>query len=144
LGEQLFAEEANSEVQVEPTPVPLLFTELTPEQVTAGLTPDFAAALAAADPSKGETLALTNGCVGCHSTDPNVTMTGPTWYHVADRAANRVSGESPALYFYDSITAPGKFVVPDYPNGVMPQTYATTIPIEDLANLVAFLLTQHE
>src|SRR5215204_2139860 len=70
LGEQLYAEEANSVVEVEPTPVPVTFAELTPEQVTAGLPADFAAALAAADPSKGETLALTNGCVGCHSTDP--------------------------------------------------------------------------
>jgi cytochrome c551/c552 len=144
LGEQLFAEEANAVVEVEPTPAPVLFRDLTPEQVNAGLPADFAAALAAADPSEGETVALTNGCVGCHSTDPAVTMTGPTWYHVADHAANRVGGEGPALYLYESITNPGKFVVPNYPNGVMPQTYATTIPMEDLANLVAFLLAQHE
>jgi cytochrome c551/c552 len=144
LGEQLFAEEANAVVEAEPTPVPVTFAELTPEQVTAGLPADFAAALAAADPSAGETVALTNGCVGCHSTDPNVTMTGPTWYNLADHAANRVAGEGPALYLYESITTPGKFVVPNYPNGVMPQTYATTIPMEDMANLVAFLLAQHE
>ena len=144
LGAQLYAEEANAVVEVEPTPAPVLFAELSPEQVTANLPADFAAALAAADPTKGETVALTNGCVGCHSTDPSVTMTGPTWYHLADTAANRVSGEGPALYIYESIINPSKFVVPNYPNGVMPQTYGTTIPLEDLANLVAFLLTQHE
>jgi cytochrome c551/c552 len=144
LGAQLYAEEANSVVQAEPTPVPRLFTELAPEEVTAGLPDDFAAALAAADPSNGEKVALVNGCGGCHSTDPAVTMTGPTWHNVADTATNRVAGESPALYIHDSIVNPGGFVVPNYPDGVMPRTFAETIPMEDLADLVAYLLTLHE
>jgi cytochrome c2 len=102
----------------------VLFTELTPEQVTAGLPEDFATALAAADPSKGETVALTNGCVGCHSLDPAVQMTGPSWHNVADHAANRQPGVSPANYLYTSITNPGAYVVPNFPGGVMPQIYA--------------------
>ncbi len=53
LGEQLYAEEANAEVVAEPTAVPLRFVDLTPEEVTAGLPADFAAALAAADPQPG-------------------------------------------------------------------------------------------
>ena len=144
LGEQLYAEEANAEVVAEPTAAPVRFVDLTPEQVTAGLPADFAAALAAADPSRGESLALTNGCVGCHSVDPAVTMTGPSWYQAADHAANRIPGTSPANYLYTSITNPGAYVVPNYPSGVMPAIYAETIPMEDLASLVAFLLTQHE
>jgi hypothetical protein len=144
LGEQLYAEESNAEVVVEPTPAPLKFVELTPEQVTAGLPADFATALAAADPSKGATVALANGCGGCHNTDPAVTMTGPTWYQLADHASNRVPGTSPANYLYTSIVNPGAYVVPNYPNGVMPQVYGETIPAEDLANLVAYLLTLHE
>ncbi len=144
LGAQLYAEEANAVVAAEPTAAPVKFVELTPEQVTAGLPEEFAAALAAADPSQGEGVALTSGCVGCHSVDPAVTMTGPTWYQVADHAANRIPGTSPANYLYTSITNPGAYVVPNYPYGVMPAIYAETIPVEDLANLVAFLLTQHE
>jgi hypothetical protein len=136
LGAQLYAEEASQEVAK--------FANLAPEEVTAGLPEDFAAALAAADPSRGETVALANGCIGCHSVDPAVTMTGPTWFHVADTAANRQPGTSPAAYLHDSIIEPGKYVVPNYPSGVMPAIYAETIPMEDLANLVAFLLTQHE
>lgn len=143
LGAQLLAEESNSVVQAEPTAAPLVFTDLTPEQVTAGLPPEFAAALASADPSQGEQLALVNGCVGCHSLDPAVQMTGPSWHDAAVHAANRVPGESPALYLYESITNPGKFTVPNFPGGVMPATYAQTISTEDLANLVAFLLEQH-
>ena len=144
LGEQLYAEEANAVAEVEPTPAPVKFAELTPEEVTAGLPEDFAAALAAADASKGETVALTNGCIGCHATDPAVTMTGPTWYQVADHAANRIPGMSPANYLYTSIVEPGSYVVPNYPAGIMPAIYGETIPPEDLANLVAYLLAQHE
>ncbi|MCC6455168.1 MAG: c-type cytochrome [Caldilineaceae bacterium] len=144
LGAQLYAEEASGEIVIEPTPAPLKFVDLTPEQVTAGLPADFAAALAAADASKGETVALSNGCVGCHSVDPAVTMTGPTWSHLADTAVNRQPGVSPANYIHESIVNPGAYVVPNYPGGVMPAIYGESIPIEDLANLVAYLLTQHE
>jgi mono/diheme cytochrome c family protein len=144
LGAALYAEEANQVVEAEPTPIPVLFSELTPEEVTAGLPPDFAAALANADPAAGETVALTVGCRGCHSDDPAVAMTGPSWNNLADHAANRVPGMSPANYIYTSITNPGSYVVPNFPSGVMPQVYGETIPTEDLANLVAYLLTHHE
>lgn len=143
LGEQLFAKEVSAVVVAEPTAAPRLLADLTPEEVTAGLPADFAAALAAADASKGESVALTNGCVGCHSTDPAVTMTGPTWHNVGDTAVNRVPGDSPALYIHDSIVNPNGFVVSGFPSGIMPQIYADTIPLEDLANMVAYLLAQH-
>ena len=78
--------------------------------MTAGLPEDFAAALASADASNGEKVALVNGCGGCHSTDPAVTMTGPTWHNLADTATNRVAGESPSLYIHDSIVTPGRAV----------------------------------
>jgi cytochrome c2 len=144
LGAQLYAEEANQEVQAEPTPIPVVFAELSPEQVTAGLPPDFATLLAAADPARGETVALANGCGGCHNVDPAVVMTGPTWHELADHAANRQPGTSPANYIYTSIINPGAYLVPNYPGGVMPATYAATIPPEDMANLVAYLLTLHQ
>ncbi len=142
LGEQLYAKEVSEVVVAEPTAVPLALADLAPEEVTAGLPEDFAAALAAADAANGQNVALTNGCVGCHSTDPAVTMTGPTWHNVGDAAVNRVPGESPALYLYQSITDPNAYIVPGYPSGIMPQIYADTIPQEDLADLVAYLLAQ--
>lgn len=144
LGEQLLAEEASGVVVAAPTPEPLRIATMAPEEITAGLPDDFAAALAAASPDRGETLALANGCVGCHVLDPNQVMSGPTWYHVGDTAANRVPGESPALYLYESIVAPNAYVVSGYPAGVMPQNYGDTISTEDLAVLVAYLLAQHE
>lgn len=144
LGAQLFAKESSEEVVVAPTPEPLKFANLTPEEVTAGLPADFAAALAAADPTKGEAVALANACIGCHSLDPNQVMTGPTWFHIADVAANRRAGVSPALYIYHSIITPNEYVVAGYPSGIMLQNYAETINQDDLANLIAYLLLQHE
>jgi hypothetical protein len=70
-------------------------------------------------------------------------MTGPTWHNVGDTAVNRVPGVSPALYLHDSIIDPNKSVVPNFASGLMPQIYADTIPLEDLADLVAYLLSQN-
>lgn len=142
LGEQLYAKEASEVVEAVPTAVPLTLTDLTPEEVTAGLPEDFAAALAAADPGNGANLALVNACVGCHATDPAVTMTGPTWYNIGNTAVNREPGVSPAAYLHTSIVDPNHFVVPGYQPGLMPQIYAETIALEDQADLVAYLLAQ--
>ncbi len=144
LGAQLYAEESNQEIVVAPTAEPLLFVNLTPEQVAAGLPEDFAVAFANADPSRGPTVALANGCAGCHNVDPAVVMTGPTWNNLANTASNRQPGQSPANYLYTSIIDPNAYIVPNYPAGVMLQIYKDTIPTEDLANLVAYLLTLHE
>jgi cytochrome c551/c552 len=142
LGEQMAALEAGNEVvRAEPTPAPKL-ADLAPDQLTAGLSEDLIAALASADPARGEQLAVQNGCVGCHSLDPNATMTGPTWYNVGNTAVSRVPGESPALYLDTSIVNPGGFVVSGYPSGVMPATYKDTLSIQDQADLLAHLLAQ--
>ena len=142
LGEQMAAQAAGQEiVRAEPTPLPQL-SSLTPEQIVAGLPEDVIAALPNADLAHAEQLALSNGCVGCHALDPAAQMTGPTWYNIGNTAVGRVSGESPGLYLYESIVNPGAYVVADYPAGVMPQTYSTTLSPTDLADMVAYLLAQ--
>lgn len=143
LGEQLTALEAGNEVVVAaPTEAPKL-SDLSPEQIMAGLPDDVATALASADPANGEQITLARGCVGCHSLDPAVTMTGPTWHNVADTAVSRVPGESPAYYFYQSITNPNAFVVPNYPSNVMPANYADLLTAQELADVIDYLLQQH-
>ena len=144
LGEQLAAKQAGAEIVVQPTPEPVAISELSDEEILAGLPDDFRAALESADPSSGETLSLANGCVGCHALDPAVTMTGPTWYHIADIAANRREGVSPGLYLYNSIVMPNSFIVADYPSNIMPQNYSDILSAEDIADIVSYLLEQHE
>ena len=48
------------------------------------------------------------------------------------------------MYIYTSIIDPNAFVVPGFPAGVMPQNFKDTIPQNELADLVAYLLAQHE
>ena len=143
LGERMIAA-ASSEMVVaaEPTPAPTI-ADLSPEEILAGLPDEMAAAISSGTPSNGETLALTNGCVGCHALDPETQMTGPTWYDVADTAVSRVPGESPGFYLYTSIAAPNDHLVEGYPQGIMPQTYIDTLSTQDFGDLVAYLLTQH-
>ncbi len=143
LGAVLAQIEADGEIKIEPTAVPLRLVDLPAEQVNAGLPADFATALAAANPANATTISLANGCVGCHNMDPSVVATGPTWYNVADTAANRRPGESPALYLYTSIVDPSAYVVPNYPDNIMLKTFGETLSQQELADLVAYLLAQH-
>jgi hypothetical protein len=57
----------------------------------------------------------------------------------------RRPGYSPAHYLYESIVDPSAFVVPDYPDGVMPKTFKDTLSAQDIADVIAFIIqTQHQ
>jgi cytochrome c2 len=142
LGEQMIAREAgNQVVRAEPTPLPQL-AALTPEQIVAGLPEDLATAVINGDAARGEQLALQNGCVGCHGLDPNVTMTGPTWYNIGNTSVGREPGVSPAAYLDHSIVNPGEYIVPDYPDNIMPRNYGEILSVQDQGDLIAYLLAQ--
>ena len=142
LGEQMVARSAGSQVaRAEPTPLPQL-SALTPEQIVAGLPADLATAITNGDPAHGEQLAQQNGCIGCHSLDPAATMTGPTWYGLGNRAVGREPGVSPAAYLDHSIVNPGEYVVPNYPDNIMPKNYGEILSIQDQGDLIAYILQQ--
>jgi mono/diheme cytochrome c family protein len=142
LGEQMVARAAgNQVVRAEPTPLPQL-SALTPDQIVAGLPEDLAAAVTAGDAARGEQLALQNGCIGCHGLDPAVTMTGPTWYNIGNTAVGREPGVSPAAYLDHSIVNPGEYLVPNYPDNIMPRNYGEILSVQDQGDLIAYLLSQ--
>ena len=142
LGEQITAQRAGQEVvAVAPAAAPKL-ADLTPDQITAGLSADLTAALAAANPENGKTISQNNGCLGCHSLDPNVQLAGPTWHNLGNTAVSRVAGESPALYLDTSVVNPSAFVVPNYPDGIMPKTFGESLTIQDQADIISFILSQ--
>jgi len=142
LGEQIEARQAgNVIVKAEATPAPLL-ADLSPDQVTAGLPDDVLAAFANADVAAGEQLYTTSGCIGCHSLDPAIVLTGPTWHNLGNVAVSRVPGESPALYIDTSIVNPGAHVVGGYPDGIMPKNYGDLLSVQDQVNLLKFILAQ--
>jgi mono/diheme cytochrome c family protein len=142
LGAALEAEEAGQVLVIEPTPIPPVLADLTPEEITAGLPEDLAQALAVADPTQGPVLATSKGCIGCHSLDPEAVMTGPTWHNVGDHAIIRVATESPAEYIHQSIVNTNDFVVPGYPANIMPANYGEQLSTQELANIIAYLLQQ--
>jgi mono/diheme cytochrome c family protein len=124
LGEQLAAIEAGQEVVAAK---PKTLADLAPEEVIAGLPEDVVAALANADPVNGEAVATANGCIACHAI-------------VGNTAVNRVTGEGPANYLYNSIVNPTAYVVSGYTAGVMPAIYADVLTVQDQADIVAFIL----
>jgi len=143
LGAKLVLARSEGEIQIEPTPVPPKLAELTPDVIFAGLPDDIRQAVEGADTSAAETVALKYGCVGCHALDPNAVMTGPTWHNMGDTAVIRVPGESPALYLYESIVNPNAYVVPGYPGNIMPATFGEQMSVQELGEMVAYLLQQN-
>jgi cytochrome c551/c552 len=146
LGPQMIAAAQSNQAEAAPVEeeVQLTLADLSEEEVYAGLDEASVAAIQAGDPANGETLALVNGCIGCHALDPDAQMTGPTWYNMGNTAVNRVPGESPAYYLHQSIVAPNEHIVSGYPQGIMPQTYVDTLSEQDLGDLTAYLLAQQQ
>lgn len=120
--------------------------EMSQGDIFAGLPPEITAALATANPSPENIEALRGkyACAGCHSLDPKKQGTGPIWVDVGDTAANRVANESPALYLYTSITEPGKYIVDGYVDGLMPKDFKTRMSTQELADVITFLVNQHQ
>lgn len=95
----------------------------------------------AGDPSAGKALFAAQGCSACHTFKPaGATGTvGPDLDHLAADAAKANRG-SVQQYATESIKDPGAYVVPGYPSGVMPTSFAA-LGDKKIADLVAFLTT---
>jgi mono/diheme cytochrome c family protein len=102
------------------------------------------------DAEAGETLATSLGCIACHIAAP----TGPAWLPTADqpgigdRAAARLSqpdyageAETPEQYLFESVVAPNAYIVSGFSEGIMPAIYSTSLTDQDMADLIAYMLT---
>lgn len=102
------------------------------------------------DPKAGEQIYYENaagvnaGCRICHSLEKNEVIIGPSFYGVADRAGDRVPGLTAEEYLRQSIIEPNAFVVPGYPSGQMIQNFGQILTEEQIADLIAFLMTMKE
>src|SRR5512135_1511294 len=119
---------------------------------------DLTAALPAGDATRGANLfsqqaKLANGenapCKACHSLQPDTVIVGPSLSGVASRADTREPGKAAADYIRESIQNPNAFIVPGNPNfaqdgkSVMPGNLGDKMSAQDLADLIAYLLTLH-
>jgi cytochrome c2 len=119
--------------------------DATQETAQVGTGDPFTVRAAAADPVTGEQLfnqvtATGFACTNCHNANSDVQLVGPGLLNLAQVAASRVEGQSAAEYAYTSITHPNDFIVPGYPQMVMPQTYAEVFTEDQIYDLVAYIL----
>jgi cytochrome c oxidase subunit 2 len=88
-----------------------------------------------ANVSAGKQVFAANGCSACHTlADAGATGTiGPD--------LDKFLATRDAAFIKESIAKPGAYVEKGFPNGVMPQDYATKIKASDLDALVQYLST---
>jgi mono/diheme cytochrome c family protein len=88
----------------------------------------------------GKAVFLANQCAGCHTFKPagSSGTTGPDLDNLAADAQKANHG-SLDQYVHESIVDPNAYVVPNFPQGVMPPNYGQTLKKQQIDDLVAFL-----
>jgi nitric oxide reductase subunit C len=89
------------------------------------------------------------GCANCHSLTPGVVLVGPSLAGIGSRATTIIAradytghAKSAVDYVREAILQPNAYVAPGFQPDVMRKTYATDLSAQELADLVAFLVTQ--
>ena len=89
------------------------------------------------DPVRGEA-----ECKACHSTQPGENRVSPSLAGVSKRAETEREGYSAAKYLYESVAYLQAHVVAGYQGNIMPGNYRQRLSSQELADLIAFLLTR--
>ena len=91
---------------------------------------------------RGQAVFVQAGCNACHTISGLSTGNiGPVLDGLASQAGDTVSGLTAEEYIRQSIVEPSAYVVEGFADGLMPQTFGTTLTEEQINDLVAFLLT---
>jgi mono/diheme cytochrome c family protein len=86
-------------------------------------------------------------CKACHSLQPNTVIVGPSLSDIGMMGATMVPGKAAADYIRESVQNPSAFIVPGNEkfvnNGksLMPEGLGNNMSAQDLADLIAYLLT---
>lgn len=120
-------------------------TETSAETSTETSAETQASAAGSTGGGDGQQIFTANGCVACHSLEPDKVLVGPSLAGVGTRAADRIAAAdytgtatSAEEYIHESIVNPNAYVVPDFVPA-MPPTYEQTIPPDQLDQLVSYL-----
>lgn len=100
------------------------------------------------DPQHGQQLYnVTLPCSGCHLNAAVAPPVTGLWTRVqaeVPKFPDLFPGWTGEQYIADSIIHPSHFVVPNYPDNVMPQNFGQILTYQDLADLIAYLKTQDQ
>ncbi len=97
-------------------------------------------ALPTGDAASGEDIFDDRACHTCHADLP-IGPAFPGDPALATRAETRRAGYSAELYLYESIISPQVYVVLGYDGEVMPQDFGEELSAQDIADLIAYLMT---
>ncbi len=92
---------------------------------------------------KGQLLAQANGCLACHSVTSTATPTAPTWFGLFGSTVTLEDGSTVVAdeaFIHESIVDPMAKIVKGY-QPTMPATYGTLLSEEDIANIIAYIMT---
>ena len=121
------------------TPVPATATPVPPTNTPISPTE----AAPQGNPESGQQIAQTMGCTGCHSVD-GTKIVGPSWQGLYGKTETFEGGSTAVVdeaYLRESIINPGAKVVAGFPNGVMPQDFGQKLSDEQIADLIAYILS---
>jgi mono/diheme cytochrome c family protein len=114
--------------------------------------PEDVAELPEGDPASGENLYnVTFACASCHG-DPTTegsNAIGPWLGNIAVDGANRIEGVDAEHYIYESILNPNAFIAPVCvdgnpcvePSAMQTQNFDQRMSLQDMADVIAYLLT---
>ena len=84
---------------------------------------------------------FTRRCATCHAlTADQSGGIGPGMLGIADRASERVAGQSAEDYIRNSIINPSDYVVDGFAD-VMQRNFAEQLSSDDITNIIAYLMT---
>lgn len=123
-----------------------------PTPVVVGVGTDITLELPTGDPANGKTLTESKGCVGCHissavgpawlaSGDPNKEGVGTRAEHRFKDAGYTGKATSAEQYLFESIVQPNAHLVAPFQPSLMPGTFGNTLTEQDVADMIAYLLT---
>ncbi|MBC7813399.1 MAG: cytochrome c, partial [Burkholderiales bacterium] len=97
-----------------------------------------------ADPQTGLTLYASFGCEDCHGGGVSAPLTEGTAARVEQERLPlpQFEGYTVEEYLVESILNPGAFTAPGYQSGLMPANFGERLSAEDLAHIVAYLMSQ--
>ncbi len=119
-----------------------------PAAVVDAVGTDVNTALPVGDAARGDTFFHGKGdggkypCSACHSLTAGQTLVGPSLAGIATRGATTVAGYSAEQYVHESVVQPNAHVVEGFNSGIMPQTFGAQMTKQELADIIAFLMTQ--